>query len=239
MLMAVEMWMKRDHQAEWNQWLSWLNHIAGRISTVESVTTSIEQPEGLSNRTPSLRIRWDRSRLGISGRTVARYLFETDPRIATPGGRGGTGTETGMSITPYMMSPGDEVIIADRLHALLSNPPEKEVDEQLKPPSADVSGRWDVLISYVAGESNHVLYLKQQGNRIEGTHQGEFVSRDLSGSISGDSIRMSSAYTERHGDSLMFSFAGTISGNEMSGPLDMGEYLAAKWTARRHEYRKD
>ena len=30
MLMAVEMWVKRDHDAEWKRWTSWLDHIAQR-----------------------------------------------------------------------------------------------------------------------------------------------------------------------------------------------------------------
>jgi seryl-tRNA(Sec) selenium transferase len=239
MLMAVELWVKRDHEAEWNRWLSWLDHIAKRVSTIDGVATSIEQPVGLSNRTPSLVIRWDRTRLGISGRAVAKHLFDTEPRIATPGGRGGAGsTQTGISITPYQMSAGEEKIVADRLYALLSNPPKQEA-EQTRPPAADLSGRWDVHIEYAAGKSDHTLHLRQQGNRIEGTHQGDYVSRDLSGNIDGDAVQMTSTYTERHGDSLMFTFAGTVSGNEISGTLDMGEYLTAKWIARRHQYRKD
>ena len=28
MLMAVEMWVKRDHEAEWKRWTGWLDHIA-------------------------------------------------------------------------------------------------------------------------------------------------------------------------------------------------------------------
>ena len=32
MLMAVEMWMQRDHKAEWNRWLAWLDHISKRVS---------------------------------------------------------------------------------------------------------------------------------------------------------------------------------------------------------------
>ncbi len=239
MLMAVEMWVKRDHQAEWNRWTSWLDHIAKRVSAIDGVTTSIEQPSGLSNRTPSLQIRWDRTRLSISGRSVARLLLDTEPRIATPGGRGGSGAQTGISITPYMMSPGEEAIVADRLYALLSKPPVREAQESPRPPSADLSGRWDVRIEYAAGSSNHTLHLRQQGNRIEGTHQGDFVSRDLSGSIDGDAVQMASVYTERHGDSLMFNFAGKVVGDEISGALDMGEYLTAKWTARRHVFRKD
>jgi L-seryl-tRNA(Ser) seleniumtransferase len=238
MLAAVEMWVRRDHQAEWRQWVSWLDHIARRVSAIEGVTTAIDQPAGLSNRTPSLSVRWNRAKIGISGREVAGILFETEPRIATPGGRGGpSDAETGISITPYQMSPGDEAVVADRLHALLSKPPRTESQEAPKPPTADLSGRWDVRIDYAAGTSNHVLHLKQEGSRIEGTHQGDFVSRDLGGTVDGDAVRLTSSYPERHGDALSFTFTGKVSGAEISGTLDMGEYLTAKWTARRHEYR--
>jgi L-seryl-tRNA(Ser) seleniumtransferase len=239
MLTAVERWVKRDHEAEWNRWVSWLDHIAKRVSTIDGVSTTVEQPVGLSNRTPTLVIRWDRAKLGITGRAVAKSLLETEPRIATPGGRGGAGgAQTGISITPYQMSAGEEKIVADRLYALLSNPSRQE-PEQMRAPAADLSGRWDVHIEYTAGKSDHTLHLRQQGNRVEGTHQGDFVSRDLTGTIEADSVQLTSTYTERHGDSLMFTFAGRMTGNEIEGTLDMGEYLTGKWTARRHEYRRE
>ena len=41
MLTAVEMWMKRDHKAEWSRWLLWLDQIARRVSTTAVVTPSI------------------------------------------------------------------------------------------------------------------------------------------------------------------------------------------------------
>src|SRR5882762_1665125 len=86
MLMAVEMWMKRDHKAEWSRWLSWLDYIAKQVSTIDGVTTSVAETSELSNRTPSLSIRWDPKRLGISGAAVAKHLFDSEPRITTPGG---------------------------------------------------------------------------------------------------------------------------------------------------------
>jgi L-seryl-tRNA(Ser) seleniumtransferase len=95
-----------------------------------------------------------------------------------------------------------------------------------------------VRIEYIASASTHTLHLRQVGNRVEGTHQGDFVSRDLSGTIDGDRVQLSSSYTERHGDALSFRFTGTVAGAEMSGTLDMGEYLAAKWNAKRHDYRR-
>ena len=94
-------------------------------------------------------------------------------------------------------------------------------------------------IEYVAGASTHTLHLRQAGSRVEGTHQGDFLSRDLSGTIDGDRVLLSSSATERqNGDALSYRFSGTATGTEMAGTLDMGEYLAAKWTARRHEYRR-
>ena len=240
MLTAVEMWTRRDHKAEWARWLGWLDHIAKQVSTIGGVTTAITETTELSNRTPTLVIRWDAARLGITGAALAKHLMDTEPRIATPGGRDRDGL-TSISITPYQMSPGDEKIVAARIHDTLARPPAAiryTPPAAAASPAADLSGRWNVRIEYVAGASAHTLHLKQTGNRVDGTHQGDFVSRDLAGTVDGDRVQLSSSYTERNGDALSFRFTGTVTGDEMAGSLDMGEYLTAKWTARRHEYRR-
>jgi L-seryl-tRNA(Ser) seleniumtransferase len=59
------------------------------------------------------------------------------------------------------------------------------------------------------------------------------VARDLAGSINGSDVTLRSNYGGQTGDSLSFTLNGNLSGNDMSGDLDMGEYLGAKWTARR------
>jgi uncharacterized pyridoxal phosphate-dependent enzyme len=234
MVTAVEMWTKRNHDAEWKQWLAMLDHIAKRVSAIEGVTTTVTQPNGLSNRTPSLRIWWDPQRLGLSGETVSRTLLETEPRITLNAARRpGPPVETGVGITPYMMSPGDEKVIADRLHAVLSSRSVKDTPVAVVAPAADLTGRWDVRIKYTAGTSSHVLHLRQRNADIDGTHQGEFVSRPLSGTISGSDVRVRSSYGERSGDSLQFTFTGKVSGDRIEGTLDMGEYLGATWVATR------
>jgi len=234
MLMAVEMWVKRDHDAEWKRWNGWLDHISQRVGTVSGVTTSVSQPNGLSNRTPSLRIFWDRQKLGISGEAVARLLFETEPRITLDAARGGGQPgQTGVSVTPYMMAPGDERTIADRLVAVLSKPPAQTEPPAPSTPSTDVTGQWNVRIQYAAATSNHTLHLTQKGNDLGGFHQGEFNTREITGTLDGDSIRIRSAYGEQHGDSVNLTFTGKVTGDQMSGPLDMGEYLGATWTATR------
>jgi seryl-tRNA(Sec) selenium transferase len=238
MLMAVEMWVKRDHTAEWNRWTSWLDHIASRVSSVNGIRTTVVQPEGLSNKTPSLKVLWNRTALGVSGETVARTLLDGEPRIALFTARGDDPAETGVSVTPYMLSPGEEKIIADRLVAVLGNPPKDPVAEPAAPVS-DLTGRWTIHIDYAAGSSTHTLHLRQRGHEIDGTHQGDFVVRDLTGSIDGDVVRLRSAYGEEHGDALTFTFSGKVKEDEIGGTLDMGEYLAAKWTGTRYVQEKE
>jgi uncharacterized pyridoxal phosphate-dependent enzyme len=237
MLMAVEMWVKRDHKAEWSRWMSWLDAIAAQAGKIDGVTTSIAETTELSNRTPTLTIRWDRKRIGMSGADLARHLLETEPRIATPGGRD-RGDESSISITPYQMASGEEKIVAERIYAALSKAPKPTAPPPAAAAAADISGQWDVQIEYLASASTHTLHVKQAGSRLEGSHQGDFVSRDLTGTIEGTSVQISSSYTERHGDALSFRFTGTVSGDTMSGTLDMGEYLAATWTAKKHDYRR-
>jgi L-seryl-tRNA(Ser) seleniumtransferase len=77
------------------------------------------------------------------------------------------------------------------------------------------------------------LHLQQNGNRLDGIHQGNFLTRDIAGSISGDQVTLASTVTERHGDALNYRFSGKVSGDTIDGTLSLGEYLGATWTAKR------
>jgi len=238
MLAAVEMWVKRDHPAEDAMWTSWMNHIADRVSKIEGVTAAVRQPRGLSNHSPGLSINWDAAKLGITGVEVSHILDTTEPRILLGGGggRGGQAGQAGISITAYMMSPGEEKIVADRLYAILSARRPAKTPEPVKAPAGDISGRWDVHIEFAAGGGEHVLHVKQQHNQLVGTHQGEFVARDFTGSIAGDEVQIFSNIGEVHGAALSYRFTGKLTGDTITGTLDMGEYLGAKFTAKRHAF---
>lgn len=236
MLAAVEAWVTRDHDADWKTWLSWLDTIARRVSDVPGVTTSVQLPSGLSNRSPALRISWNPGALHITGEEVADLLARTKPRIALgAGGRGQTDAETtSISVTAWMMQPGDDKVVADRIHEVLSatRAPKSTATPA---PSADLSGRWDVDIQFFSSRSRHTLFLEQDGNWLQGSHQGDFTVRDLAGFIEGNEVRLRSI--ERSpGRAVTFTFSGTVSGDTMSGPVHMGEYLTATYTATRHAY---
>ncbi|MFE4413436.1 aminotransferase class V-fold PLP-dependent enzyme [Streptomyces sp. NPDC056821] len=232
MLAAVEMWVQRDHDAEYATWTSWLKNIARRVSVVDGVSTKILQPEGLSNRTPTLTILWNAEKLGVKGRTIVDTLWNGEPRIAINAASSSDPAQSGVSITPYMLEPGDAKTIADEVVKLLKNPP--PAPEPPKPPTVDASGTWALEITYAAGKSTtHQLKLSQDGAKLTGTHSGDFVSRPATGTVSGAEVTVRSFYGEEHGDSLDFTFTGTLDGDRISGELSMAEYLGASWTATR------
>jgi uncharacterized pyridoxal phosphate-dependent enzyme len=240
MLMAVESWARRDHDAEWKTWLSWLDNISKRVTAIPGVTADIRQPRGLSNHSPGLTIRWDPVQFGISGEEVAEYLYTTEPRIALGGGGGAAARSpqnglTSISISASMMGSGNDKVVADRVYEVLSKPRPPKRPLELKPPATDLSGTWDVRIDFIAGSTEHTLSIKQEGNRLAGIHQGDFMGRDLSGTIDGDAVRIYSNIPENSsGDHLEFTFTGKVRGNSISGDLDTAEYFKARWTAQRH-----
>jgi hypothetical protein len=184
-------------------------------------------------------VLWNRQRLGVSGDRVARMLLDGEPRIALFAATSDDPSQAGVSITPYMLAAGEEKIIADRLHAVLSNPPRNDAETTAAPPVLDLTGAWDVRIEYAASTSSHTLNLRQRGGDLDGTHRGDFVARDLTGTIAGNTVQIRSHYGEEHGDALSFTFSGTVTGETLTGTLDMGEYLAARWTAVRRPARRD
>jgi L-seryl-tRNA(Ser) seleniumtransferase len=234
MLAAVEMWGKRDHKAEWATWESWLNQIASSVMRVQGVTASIRQPSAdLSNRTPQLNIQWDSAKIGITGQDVFKHLLETEPRINLAGSNA-----NGVSVVPYQMQPGDEKVVADRLYAVLSKPPKMPAPAPLPTgPTSSVAGVWELKLDFVYGSAVHRITFEQpDGGRLVGTHQGEFASGDLTGTIAGNRVRFQSSLPT-DGQRVSFQFEGIEQGGKLSGKVELGEYGEAKWSAERHTYR--
>ncbi len=237
MLAAVEEWPRRNHDDEWKQWENWLHQIADRVKSISGINSEIRNPNGLSNRTPSLVIRWDGSKLGITGQEVAKTLLDTEPRIVVAGGQGSRpdNMQSSVAITPYMMMPGDAKIVADRLHAVLASPPKFE-DPTISGPPTPVHGQWTVHLVFDYGEITHHIFLEQAGANLTGTHTGEYVSGDLAGMVAGNDIRFRSSQ-KIEGTRLTWDFQGKLDGEKISGTVVMGEYGTARWTAQRKEYR--
>jgi D-glucosaminate-6-phosphate ammonia-lyase len=237
MLAAVEAWKQRDHDAEWKAWHGWLEAIAARVEKVNGVTTKILPPEGLSNHTESLEIDWDGAKLGITGHEVSAFLLDTEPRIVFGGARGSRPDNmmSSILITPYMMIPGNELIAADRLYAVLSHPPKIETKKRSDQPPATLAGQWEVELTFTRGAAAHTLVFEQQANLLTGTHRGEVLTGDLTGRVDGNDVQFRSSQPIQ-GTRLSYDFKGTVSGDRMEGVVLLAEYGQASWTAQRHQY---
>lgn len=245
MVVAVEEWVKGHFETEWAEWVRRCEHIAHRASSIPGVTASVMRDVQVdrSNRSPRVAIRWTAAERGLTGEAATTLLYDGEPRIAVAGGgndgRSGAALpgDSGISITSSMLSPGDERIVADRVYEVLSAAHRLPEVQAPSASAADLSGQWIVDISYVAGLSTHRLHLQQVDHAVQGTHQGDFISRDVTGTVDGPRVSLVSRVTERTGDSLIYRFSGTLSGDTLSGTLDMGEYRSATWRATKHEYR--
>ncbi len=232
MLAAVEMWVTRDHAAEWQRWLTKLDTIAQRVSNIDSVETQVEQPAGLSNRSPTLVICWDPTVLHLTGEEVAEDFARKRPRIAV--GSQDRAGQAAIRITPSQMQPGDEAVVAERIYQILTatRPPRST---QLAAATVDISGHWDLTVEYFTSTSHHRLYLQQEGNWITGTHQSEFSHQTMVGTVEGDQIKLRSQI-QQPGDNIPFLFAGHAADGVIAGTIFLGEYLTAQFSATRTTY---
>ncbi len=239
MLTAVEEWKKRDHEAEWKQWQAWLDEISASVKQVSGVTSrNYGAEEGLSNRSPRLLIEWDGEKLGITGPELSKVLLDTEQRIVLGGTSGNRpdNMASSISITPYMMMPGDAKVVGQRIAEVLAKPPRFAVDPLPEGTPVSVAGQWDVTIRYLRGSARHTFILEQNGGKVVGAHQGEFVSGDLSGAVAANLVRFRSS-TKTHGTRIFCDFMGQVEGDKMAGKVNMGEYGDASWSAERHHYK--
>ncbi|MDF9797251.1 D-glucosaminate-6-phosphate ammonia-lyase [Catalinimonas alkaloidigena] len=232
MLAAVEAWTTRDHKAEWNTWLSWLDEIAKKVTKIEGVSSNVTEPSGLSNHAPVLHISWDPDKLNITGAELAEELARNKPRVAI-GSRDRDGM-TSVNVTPNQMKDEDVEVVANRIYGVLSQKrgPRKT---DLAAAKADVSGHWEVEVNYFTSISNHALFLEQDGNWIQGTHKADFSMQDIVGMVENDVVKLSSRQ-RTSGDAISFLFSGKVEGDMFKGSIYLGEYLTAEFSAKRAKY---
>lgn len=230
MVAAVEEWLVRDHEAEWKRWLSWLKVISDKVSAINGFSTKIVEPTNLNNKYPVLHIIWDPQKYPVTGYEIAEEVGRSKPRIAL-GNRDEPDGTTSIQITPGHMQPGEEKIVADRLYEVLSK--KRNPKPEMATPVANLSGRWDVEVQYSLSTSQHSFVIEQDGNWIQGTHKGDLDTKNMVGTIDGDEVKIRST-VPIVGNIIIYLFSGKVKGDVISGDIHMGEYLTAKFIAKRN-----
>lgn len=114
MYVALEKYIYQDHDAEWKMWEARVAYIAKIVESVDGVTTRSYVPP-LADHTPTLNISWDTNKIKLSGDEMLKKLSEGDPSIEAYGG----GINS-ITVSPWMMLPGQEKIVAKRIKQELS-----------------------------------------------------------------------------------------------------------------------
>lgn len=114
MLVALELYLQRDHAKEWKMWENQIKLISDSAKSVKGVDTEIHVPPH-ANHVPSLKVRWDQNIIKMTPTEARAKLKNGHPSIET------VGSDKEIGITTWMMEPGQERIVARRLKEVLSN----------------------------------------------------------------------------------------------------------------------
>jgi len=112
---AVELYVKRDHEAEWRDWESRVRDIARALEGLRGVRTEAFVPE-IANQSPHLRVSWDEKLLPLKNLQATRLLREGEPRIEI---RPSAGDKSMLEIAVWMLNPGEHRIVARQVREVL------------------------------------------------------------------------------------------------------------------------
>ena len=113
MLVAIELYVKRDHDKERLEFDKRAEVIRKAAAAVPGVTAEVFVPE-VANHVPHVRISWDAASANMTAASVVQALREGEPSI-------GTRSEgDALVVGVWMMRPGEEAVVARRLRQVLS-----------------------------------------------------------------------------------------------------------------------
>jgi len=114
MYVALEKYISQDHDKEWKEWEEATAKIENSVKALNGVTTKVTVP-ALGNTTPTLEISWDNNKVKLTGKELQQKLRNASPSIEIGGVE-----EKSITVTVWMLKPGQEKIVATRIAEELS-----------------------------------------------------------------------------------------------------------------------
>ena len=133
-LTALETWLSIDEKKLYAEWNGRVDRIRKLVDTVPGVKTDIYTPDD-GNRYPTLKVSWDQQAWGFTLSDCAQKLKEEDPIIEVVGidnpslvkavregnpNRKERHTPDHIELVSMTIKPGEEIIVGQRLRAILS-----------------------------------------------------------------------------------------------------------------------
>jgi L-seryl-tRNA(Ser) seleniumtransferase len=109
MYVAIDRYLKEDHDKEWKDWEKRVATIAKAAESVNGVTTKSYVPP-IADHTPTLDIVWDTDKIHLTGTGLLEALRNGNPSIEAYGGG-----KNSITVSPWMMRPEQVNIVAGRI----------------------------------------------------------------------------------------------------------------------------
>lgn len=123
MMVAVEVYLKRDASAEWKEWERRTKVITDTLAKVSAVTPEVFVPP-IANHVPSIRITWEKARLNLTADDIRKKLREGEPSIEiAPNSSPAKADTQEIGVTVWQMQPGQVEIVAQRLRDAFKTTP--------------------------------------------------------------------------------------------------------------------
>jgi uncharacterized pyridoxal phosphate-dependent enzyme len=113
MMVAVELYLKKDHEAEARDFDKRAKVIVDSVASIRGVSTEIQVPE-IANHVPHVHIRWDEAVVKIPVSEVVRQLREGEPSIEVV-----PNSKEDLIVNPWMLQPGEVQTVARRIREIL------------------------------------------------------------------------------------------------------------------------
>ena len=114
MVKALDLYLNEDREALWKEWQVQLEYVSRQVQRVAGVTTSFFVPD-IANHVPHMAITWDSGRLALTPAEVSRRLRDSSPSIVMAAGE----ERPGLVMNSFMLQPGENRIVAERLTRIL------------------------------------------------------------------------------------------------------------------------
>jgi L-seryl-tRNA(Ser) seleniumtransferase len=213
-LTALEIWFdRRDPSAELQRWNNDLAVIAGYLSA-PGVDTEIIAPKGVV-RVPRLRVSWQRE--DLTGEQVRLRLLDGEPRIMLDD----TAIKrNSFEIDPFGLQPSEADKVGRGIAAALQSPVAAAEATALLS-KIDVSGTWDVEVSFLTGNRSHSMQLQQNAGTIDGSQSSHQFAGPVTGNVDGDRVTLLfSAWYE--GTMIAYQLDGAVSDGQIYGEVTLG-----------------
>ena len=120
MMVAVEMYLKRDAEAEWKEWERRAKLIGDSLAKVAAIKAEIHVPP-IANHVPTLRLTWEKAAAPLTAEDVRKRLREGKPSIEiAPNASSAKAEKQEIGIGVWQMQPGEAEIVARRLREVFT-----------------------------------------------------------------------------------------------------------------------